>query len=212
MIQLQLIEREVKQFRRKPIELHFEYFSKAAELGDAEAHYHYQLAGMLSDGMVLRRIWERKYTISKKLLLEDIQKLDSCLDTRRRSIKIKCEERVNIRHRCDTGTWRINQNADKSIQIKWVLLEKEELAAALRAIRPPKMQPKIRRGRQPKNIFERRHGHRDRGYNYEVRYTYMYIITRSFVLPFSTLHVDVDLDHRPSIRHFLQITRLTTQS
>jgi len=44
-----------------------EYFTKAAELGDEEAHYN--LASIYGKGKVLRRTRKRKYSILKRLQL-----------------------------------------------------------------------------------------------------------------------------------------------
>ena len=55
----------------------FEYWTKAAELGDSEAHY--QLASLYHDGRGVEKNMERKCTIWRKLRLAVIHTLDTIL-------------------------------------------------------------------------------------------------------------------------------------
>ena len=67
-----------------------EYFTRAAELGIAEAHY--ELSHMYLEGQGVEKVRERKYTIWKKLLLAVIRLLDSDLEFTRREMKIIREQ------------------------------------------------------------------------------------------------------------------------
>jgi TPR repeat protein len=68
-----------------------EYFTKAAELGDEEAHYN--LASIYGKGKVLRRTRKRKYSILKRLQLVVIPQRGTFLDVKNWTITRSREQR-----------------------------------------------------------------------------------------------------------------------
>ena len=68
----------IEQYNKGDYSSAFGYWTKAAELGDAEAHFNCQLCIVM--GMVLRKTGERVFTMRKRLLLVVIPQLDTILD------------------------------------------------------------------------------------------------------------------------------------
>ena len=92
----------LKRYKEGDYKGPFEYWTEAAALGDAEAHF--ELSTWYRNGEVLRRMRKNNCTILNRLQLQDTHMPDTILHFRRMKMFIskivRCSMRIRSKRRC----------------------------------------------------------------------------------------------------------------